>query len=150
MAGPWLYAISARSGHNFETKRREPLAVSLKTYEEILRSGELAEDEWWYISQNWKKIEQDDEVFIYTGDHDRGLIGYATAKEVKKRGGDWYINMNFDLRKCLELLDSPPISANMVRKWVHFPRRNVNDLARYDSQIQRLLPWHKRPKKKRG
>src|SRR5262249_23021362 len=103
MAGPWLYAIAERAGLDFELNGNRRLAVSIESYNKLLRSGELAEDKWWYISQNWTRVEINDEVFIYTGDEDRGIIGYATVLAVKCRKGVWFIRMNLDFAKCRAL-----------------------------------------------
>ena len=74
-------------------------------------------------------------------DIDLNSIGYATAREVKLRNGEWRIHMDFDLKRC-HMLWKSPISAGQVRQWVHYPRRNVISLAPYKSQIQRRVPWN--------
>ncbi len=138
MAGPWLYAISERAGMYFELKSKKT-PVSVESYEKLLKTGELTQDKWWYISQNWKNAQLNDEVFIYTGDEDRGIIGYGTILEVKWRGGCWCIRLSLDVVKSRALLRKP-IPAKTVRRWVRFPRRNLTDLARYKAQLIRLLP----------
>jgi len=100
----------------------------------------LVQDEYWYISQNWRRIEMGDEVFIYTGDEDYGIIGYATVKDVKEKApGDWYLLLDFDLGKCRALLKSP-VPAPVVRDW-RWPRKAVVNLEEYDEELQKHLPW---------
>ena len=141
MAGPWLYPISKKAERVFELDHGRKVSVSLQSYRELVQKGELTQDEWWYITQNWRWIEIGDEVFIYTGDEDCGIIGYAIVKDVEKtEPGDWYLHMDFDLGKCRALLRSP-VPAPVVRKWVHYPRRTVINFERYEEELQKHLPW---------
>jgi len=78
--------------------------------------------------------------FIYTGDNDLGIIGYATVSGIEKRRGSWFLLPGFDLNRCRTLL-AHPIPAKVVRGWVPYPRRNVIDLAPFEAQLCPLLPW---------
>jgi len=99
----------------------------------------LTQDKWWGISQNWKNAQPNDEVFIYTGDDDLGIIGYGTILGVPEWRGDcWRIKLSLDITKSRVLLKKP-IPAKTVRQWVHYPRRNLTNLARYKTQLIRLL-----------
>jgi hypothetical protein len=142
MGGPWLYSISQRSGRNFELRDGTEVPVSSTSYTTLLQNGRLAEDDMWYIEHNWKNIEKGDDVFIYTGDEDVGIIGYATVEEVKPPPPEWHIQIKLNLKKS-RLLRAEPIRAAKVREWVHFPRKNVNSLERHTTALYRLVPWKK-------
>jgi len=143
MGGPWLYSISERSGRRFELADGTEVQASLSNYTELLQNGRLAEDDIWYIKQNWKKIEKGDDVFIYTGDENAGIIGYAAVKELKPPPPEWRIKIDLNLTKSRLLLRTKPIPASKVREWVHFPRRNVSNLEDYKTALYRLIPWKK-------
>ncbi len=114
------------------------LPVSVENYEKLLLNGRLAEDESWHIKQNYRKIQKGDEIYIYTGDHDLGIIGYATIRE--KDDEDWLVQLGFDFNKCRALL-SQPVPARIVRQWIHFPRAAVCDLGPFQAKLVRYLPW---------
>jgi hypothetical protein len=138
MAGPWLYAIAKNAGRFF-TPKGKPIPVSLESYEKLVRSGKIVEDAWWYIMQNWNNIEVADEVLIYSGDKDRGIIGYAIVQEEPKKLPDArYIHLEFDVDKCVRLLANP-IPAPIVRQWARFPRRNVINLELHEDELHRLM-----------
>jgi hypothetical protein len=128
MAGPWLYAISASAGRYFEVKGAKRIDVSVESYRALVASGKLATDRWWYIRQHWKKVEAGDELFIYSGDRNAGIIGYATIIGLEERADAWYLHIDLDLGKCRQLLDQP-VAADTVRQWVPFPRSNVIDVG---------------------
>jgi hypothetical protein len=141
MGGPWLYAIAAAAGKQFDFDgRRAPIPVTVDSYTALVRDGRLIEDRSWYIRQNWRKIEIGDELFVYTGDQNLGIVGFATINDVKQRQDGWYLNLNFDLRRCRALLKQP-VPAEVVRTWVPFPRRNVISLAPFTRELYRRLPW---------
>lgn len=140
MAGIWLYSIAKKAERIFKIEDKKTIPVSIDSYEKLIQSKRFREDEWWYIMQNWKKIGIGDEVFIYTGDEDKGIIGYATIRDVKQLNGVWHINLEFDFEKCQQLLEKP-IPASIVRQWIHYPRRNVADLSRFATELYRLLPF---------
>jgi predicted RNA-binding protein with PUA-like domain len=114
--------------------------ISIDSYKALVRTGELVKDAWWYISQNWRKIQIGDEVYVYTGDEDLGIVGFAVVAAIEKRPDAWYIQMDFDLNKCRSLLNHP-ISAAKVRNWIHHPRKTVVNLEAFESELHSLLPW---------
>lgn len=140
MAGPWLYAIAAAAGREFEVAGRRPIPVNARTYASLVESGQLAQDRWWNISRNWKNVVPGDEIFIYTGDQNLGIVGYATAERLEERDGVWHIHMDFDLSKCRALLHEP-ISAEVVRERIPVPRGNVLSLAKSSEELYSRLPW---------
>jgi hypothetical protein len=143
MGGPWLYAISEKSGRVFQLKDGTEEPVSLSSYTRLLQNGTLAQDDIWYIKQNGKNIDTGDELFIYTGDEAAGIIGYATVKEVKQPPPEWRLQIKFNLTKSRLLLRMKPIPASKVREWIHFPRKNVSSLEDYKTALYRLIPWKK-------
>src|SRR5437773_2358427 len=99
MAGPWLYPISRRGGRTFAL-RDQPIEVNLDNFKSLVGNGRLVEDEFWFLARHWKDIEPWDEMFIYSGDGDAGIIGYATVRGVEQRAGSWVALPNWDLRRC--------------------------------------------------
>jgi hypothetical protein len=143
MAGPWLYPISAGADRAFTLADGQSIPVSLDSYRTLLENGRIVEDLYWNISQNWNNVEIGDELFIYTGDGDLGIIGYATVGGVERRGDHWCILPRFDLGRSRALLDHP-VSAAVVREWVPFPRKSPINLAPYQEQLLARLPWAQR------
>ena len=144
MAGPWLYCIAAGSGHVFSFDEQEKtIPVNTDTYAILVEDGRIAEDPWWEISQNWKKVESGDDVFVYTGNDDLGIIGFATIKDVENRNGQWGLCLDFDLPKCKALLRKP-IPAPIVRGWIPRPRRNVWNLEPFMKDLYSRVPWKKK------
>ncbi len=141
MAGPWLYPISAAAKKYFNlNKSGQPVLVTVDSYRELVENGQLVEDRYWYISQNWANVEIGEELFIYTGDRILGIIGYATVADVKQRSDGWCILPDFDFDRCQALLDNP-VPAAVVRKWGVFPRRSVTNLEPFQEQLRARLPW---------
>lgn len=140
MAGPWLFAISAAANRSFDLEDSGPsIPVTVDSYRELVENGRIVEDRHWHISQHWRDVEIGDELFIYTGDQNLGVIGYATVAAVEERGDGWSLRPEFDLDRCRILLEHP-IPAAIVRRWV-FPRRNVTSLAPFQEQLRGSLPW---------
>src|SRR5215470_16564439 len=140
MPGPSLYVISAGADREFSLEQSgESIPVTVDSFRQLIENGRIVEDQYWYISRLWSHIAIGDEMFIYSGDKDIGIIGYATVLAVEKRGSDWAICPQFDLERTKALLQQP-IPAVVVREWV-YPRRNVTDLAAVRDKLQSLLPW---------
>ena len=140
IAGPWLYPISSGADRSFTLADGQSIPVTVDSYRTLLGNGRLAEDLHWYISQNWKNIQIGDEVFIYTGDQDLGIIGYATVRAVEQRTDGWCILPHFDLARSRALLENP-VPAAVVREWVPFPRKSVVNLASFQEPLRARLPW---------
>jgi hypothetical protein len=140
MAGPWLYPISAGADRSFVLADGQSVPVSVDSYRTLLGNGRINEDLYWYISQNWNNVEIGDEVFIYTGDGELGIIGYATIAGVEQRADRWCILPRFDMGRSRDLLDNP-IPAAVVRAWVRFPRKSVINFAPFQEQLRARLPW---------
>jgi hypothetical protein len=140
IAGPWLYPISSRADRSFTLADGQAVPVTVDSYRTLLGNGRLAEDLYWYISQNWNNIQIGDDVFIYTGDQDLGIIGYAKVGAVEQRADGWCILPHFDLGRSRALLENP-VPAAVVREWVRFPRKSVINLASFQEQLRARLPW---------
>jgi hypothetical protein len=141
MAGLWLYPISAGADRTFTLEESgESIPVTSDSYRALVENGRIGEDLYWYISQNWNNVEIGDELFIYTGDGDLGIIGYATVGKVEQRGDRWCILPRFDLGRCQAFLDDP-VPAAVVREWVAFPRKSVINLAPFQDLLRARLPW---------
>jgi hypothetical protein len=141
MAGPWLYPLSAAADRTFTLDETgESISVTADSYRALVEDGRIVQDRHWYISQNWNNIEIGDELFIYTGDRDLGIIGCASVGGVEQRGDHWCILPRFDLERCRALLDNP-VPAAVVREWVAFPRKSVINLAPFKEQLHAALPW---------
>lgn len=133
----WLYPISKRARKEFYLRDGARMAVSVDNYVKLVKNGRLGEDKEWYLSTNFKAVQVGEEVFIYTGDNDLGIIGYAKILSVNRE--EPAFDLEFDLRKCEALLEAP-IPASLVRKWV-YPRRAVVELTPHLSKLNSLLPW---------
>ena len=140
MAGPWLYPISGSANRSFALEDTgESIPVTVDSFRELVQVGRIGQESHWYISQLWKDIAIGDELFIYTGDADLGIIGYATVIAVEEHNGRWCIRPAFDLDRCRTLLERP-VPAAVVREWV-FPRRSVTSLASVEEKLRTALPW---------
>lgn len=139
MNGLWLYTIARGNDRNFEING-ETIPVTVQSYRQLVENGRLVEDRWWRISQHWQRIAVGDEVFIYTGNEDLGIIGYAKAKSVVEREEGWCLEPEFDLARCQMLLDRP-IPASVVRGWKLNLRRNPVDFGKIASDLLPYLPW---------
>jgi len=136
----WLYPISKKAGRSFILSGK-PVKVSLESFRGLVQSGRLKEDKKWYVWQNYRKIQPGDEIYIYTGDQNTGIVGYATVQKVYQDQKDsWYIELQFDLKKCKKLIDQP-VPAKVVRQWVRFPRASVISLEQFQKKLSRYLPW---------
>jgi hypothetical protein len=137
----WLYPISKKSGKSFELDDGTEEEVSVQNFIKLVRNGRLKEDKWWYVSKNFDKVQIGDEIYIYTGDKDLGIIGYAivTNKDGKNRT-TWKLRVNHDLEKCRMLIEKP-IPAKKVRSWIPYPRAAVYSLQKFESELILLIPW---------
>ena len=61
--------------------------MTVENFEKLVDDRRLDEDHTWCLSKNFGKVKEGDAIFIYTGDHDKGIIGYASVESVdpKKR-----------------------------------------------------------------
>jgi len=136
---PWLYAIAKGIDRTFVIGGKH-IPVTIHSYQQLVENGRLVEDRWWSISLHWKHVTIGDDVFIYTGNHNLGIIGYAKIKSVEKRSQGWCLEPEFDLSKCKMLLKHP-IPASVVRGWGLNLRRNPVDLSALASELYSLVPW---------
>jgi hypothetical protein len=136
---PWLYTIAEGVGRTFDIEGAT-IPVTILSYRQLVENGRLVEDRWWRISQHWEQVAIGDEVFIYTGEQDLGIIGYAKIKSVEKRSQGWCLEPEFDLSKCRMLLRHP-IPASVVRGWNLNLRRNPVNLNALASELYSLVPW---------
>ncbi len=134
----WLYPISKRAGAFFHLDDGTRWKVSAENYEKLVENGRLGEDEEWTVSKNFRNAQTGDEVFIYTGDEDRGIIGYARILAIKSGANGHVFHLNFDLGKCAVLLANP-IPAPLVRTWVKPLRGAVENLTPYLPKLRELL-----------
>jgi hypothetical protein len=145
MAGPWLYPISKDAGTVFILGDGTQVDVSLESFTDLVVNGRIQEGAWWYIRQNWRKIQIGDEVYIYTVEQDAGIIGYAIIDDLVEQlnwdAPGWYILLRFDLNKCRSLLKYPIPAETVREKWVHYPRKTVINLESFENEIEALLPW---------
>jgi hypothetical protein len=146
MAGPWLYPISASAERSFTLEESgESIPATADSFRALVENGWIVQDRYWYISQNWNSVKKGDELFIYTGDADLGIIGYATVDRVEQRGDRWGILPRFDLARCRALLNDP-VPAAVVREWIPFPRKSVTNLADFQELLGTHLPWSSTPR----
>ena len=58
----WLYPISESAERYFLLKDGSTVDVSIESYKELVKNGRLAEDDWWYVDQNFNKVEIGDDL----------------------------------------------------------------------------------------
>jgi hypothetical protein len=134
----WLYPIAKRGGREFWLDDGTRLEVSVDNYAKLVKNGRLGEDELWGVATNFLNAQPDEEVFIYTGDQNLGIIGYAKIVKVEL-GKNPAFHLRFDLKKCASLL-AAPVPAPIVRKWLR-PRKTVENLTPHLSKLRQVLPW---------
>ncbi len=132
MTWTWLYAISAGKGRTFDIDGKST-DVTVNSYRQLLEDGRLDKDSW-HVRNHGKDAEAGDDVFIYTGDQNLGIIGCAKIKGKKPCNQGWSLNLEFDRDKSLMLLEHP-IPASVVRTWGVNLRGNLVDLSRSASEL---------------
>jgi hypothetical protein len=136
----WLYPIAKKPHYHFYLKGGKKLLVTAENFEKLVRSGRLKEDKDWFIAANFRRVQPGDELFVYTGDGDLGIIGYAIIKNVDR--DERRLHLNFDKKKSEALLDTP-VPADVVRRWFRkqVRMRTVENITRRMSQLRTSLPW---------
>ena len=136
----WLYPISKRPHFHFFLKGGKKLLVTAQNFEKLVRSGQIKEDKYWSISTNFLKVERGDEVFVYTGDNDLGVIGYAIVKDVDRV--EHTLHLAFNKKKSEALLDEPA-PADVVRCWFkkQVRMRTVENITTHIRELDNWLPW---------
>jgi hypothetical protein len=131
----WLYPISATSGRYFEDDRGRRVRVSYESFRDFVYTGKIR-DERWYVYFNFDRIQEGDDLLIYTGDEDRGIVahGIITTKDTETRS----VIFRFDKGHTKQLL-ADPVPAQLVRQYIPFPRGSVISCQ----ILQKLLPWQK-------
>lgn len=139
MSGSWIYSISEALGRTFDIEG-ESIPVTTDSYWSLIENQRLNEDKEWKFHQLGGKLKQGDELFVYTGTNDLGIIGYAIVLSVTKLPKGWSLEPIFDYAKSRMLRDQP-ISALIVRNWHLNLRSNVIDISSRRAELQALLPW---------
>ncbi len=136
----WLYPFSGRSGaegtYVWRLKNGEEVPVSLEAYRRLIKSRELVTERWW-LTNNYRRIKKGDFLYIYTGDEDAGIVGFATVRNVYEPF-DYRratINLNFDISLSQEMLRIHPIPAVVVRRWFHEQKRAVENITPHGPQL---------------
>lgn len=138
----WLYPISESADREFLLNDGSLIKVSVKSFEQLVKNRKLAEDDRWYVTQNFNRVDIGDEIYIYTGDESLGIIGYAVVQDKGGHNRDtWQLNLDIDLDKC-NLLIQNPVPAEIVRPWILPSRiKTVNNLDHVKAELESLLPW---------
>lgn len=134
----WLYPISKRSGYYFTDKQGHRVRTSYESFRDFVATGRI-KDDGWYVHSNFGKVEADDELFIYTGDDNRGIIAYAEVVGKTVRNRRVVIRLNPAKTK---LLLTDPVSAEIVRPLIPPPRTALVNLAGSIRELRKLLPWN--------
>ncbi len=119
--------------------------MSVESYAELVKNGRLREDKLWGVSTNFLTAQAGDDLFIYTGDQNLGIVGYAKILKVNRAKRKFHLA--FDLKKCAALLETP-VPASLVRKWVSPLRGAVAALTPHLPKLNSLLPWKRRSETK--
>ncbi len=137
--GAWLYPISSKGGYWYEVRPGKRENMSFEVFRDYVLAGRLRSDKW-VVNQNFKAIQARDELFIYTGDADRGIIGYGRVVDKVEEEDAWRVIFRLDQNRTKQLLFDP-IPAPLIRQLIPFPRKTVINLGPYQDALQRLLPW---------
>lgn len=135
--GPWLYPISSKSGHYFEDAKGKRVPVSYESFRDFVFTQKVR-DRRWGVHFNFEKVQKGDDLFIYTGDEDRGII--ACAKIVGKDHKNRELIIHIDKPRTKKLL-ADPVPAPLIRRSIPFPRAAAIDLGPSMNNMQKLLPW---------
>ena len=138
MAGLWLYAISGRSERTFDLEGGSSIPVTIGSYRDLVEDGRIDQDPRWQISQYAKDASAGDELLIYSGDQDIGIVGIAKILEVKYLKRDSYLLIKHNLEKSRLLLGNP-IPAAIIRSWKLSLRKNLVSLAPVENEVRKLL-----------
>lgn len=134
--GSWLYPISSRGEYWYELSPGRKVPMSFEVFRDSVLRGKTSEK--WVVNQNFGAIRLGDELFIYTGDRDRGIIGYAkvTGKDERTQ----CVIFRLDRQRTKDLLFDP-IPAPLIRPHIPPPRKTVVNLGPHMSALRKLLPW---------
>jgi hypothetical protein len=138
--GAWLYPISSKGGYRYEIRPGKWIDMSFEVFREYVIAGRFRSDKRWVVNQNFKAIRAGDELFIYTGDADRGLIGYGRVVDKVEEKDARLVIFRLNQKRTRELL-LDPIPAPLIRQLIPFPRKTVINLTPHKDAFQRLLPW---------
>ena len=134
----WLYPISKRAGRRLPLKGGRTWPISVDTYRTAVQRRLLPKRVKWYIATNFHNVKQHDDVYIYMGDQDLGIIGYARVNKVDQNGDEWFLDLIFNLDWCSLLLKNP-VPAKLIRKCIA-PRASVVNLTTHVRKFKRFLP----------
>jgi hypothetical protein len=144
----WLYTISETAGRTFDLVNGTRIPVNYENYVNLIREERLHEDKHWGVWRRFGQIEIGDEIYIYMGSGNRGIIGYGVVESKRgQRQGSWEISLSFNYGRCLSLI-AAPIPATVVRAWFrpHPGGRTrmlntVEPLDAFAADLRGLLPW---------
>lgn len=134
----WLYPISKSSGYRFEDEQGHSSDTSYESFRDFVVTGRI-KDRTWGVYRNYDRVELGDEIFIYTGDGNHGIVGYA--KVIGKRAEARQVILRLDTQKT-HRLRADPVPAQIVRPLIPPPRASVVDLASSMRELRKLLPWN--------
>ncbi len=133
----WLYPISKRSGYVFSDDRGHHVRTSYESFRDFVVTGEIRDDSW-KVHNNFDRAAPGDEVLIYTGDSDRGIIGRATIRSKVNRRRRILIDLDVARTR---LLLAQPVPASAVRKLIPPPRTGLLSLSSAMPALAKMLPW---------
>ena len=101
-----------------------------------------ATDDQWYLSTNFRRVEEGDRIWCYYGraDGDAGIVGLATVLSVihNEVKGTHDVNLKWDLRATRRLLANS-VPAPVVRGYIQRPRSAVTGLNKHPKLVRLLL-----------
>ncbi len=132
----WLYPISATAGYYFEDDGRR-VAASYEAFRDLILTRKIRDDSW-VVRQCFSRLQLGDDLFIYTGDGNRGIVGYARVTDLD--AGRQHVVFELDRAKTTQLL-AHPVPAQLIRPLIPPPRKAVIDISGAMRHLQPLLPW---------
>jgi len=136
----WLYPISGRGGYSWELTDENWESVTLESSERLTKSGRLKNDPWWELTTNYRRIQAGDFVYIYTGNDDAGIVGFAVANQIRTpEQGRPEVCLSIDFRLSRRLVQERPVPATVIRQWLRPQKRAVENLTAFSRDLDRML-----------
>ncbi len=140
----WLYPISSHARTWFEDASGATADVSYESFRDFIVDGSIKDDEW-YLTSNFRQATAGDRMWVYTGDHDLGVIGVGTVLAVREGsalyGPDgWYVEWRIDKTRSRRLCRQP-FPASRVKAVLPDQKQAFMRLDSHPALVADLDDW---------
>lgn len=140
----WLYPITSKAGSWFEDASGTTVDVSYESFRDFIVDGRIKDDEW-YLTSNYRRASAGDRMWVYTGDHDLGVIGVGTILAVHEGSppldpDGWYVKWRIDKHRSRSLCRHP-FPAARIKAVLPDQKRAVMELGSHSSLVADLDDW---------